>query len=90
MGLSIGLAMMSLGMILILVGMLLMMLSAILGSGASTRTRVEYGGGVMVGPIPIVFGSSNRMILAASIILAVLVVASLVIMIFLVPSLVHG
>jgi len=79
---NITIVLMSMGFVFVLVGMLLIMLSMVPSREEVHAKRFEYGGGVMIGPFPIVFGSSNRMVLAASIILAVLMVISIVLMIF--------
>jgi len=53
------------GMVLVLVGLFLIMLSALLSEG-----EVEAGGVIMIGPIPIVFGTGRAVIVAS--VLAVL------------------
>ncbi len=76
MPMQIALILIAVGMLLMLAGMLLVMLSLILGS--KPRASVEFGGGVLVGPIPIVFGSTSRSILIAAILMLVVMVIALI------------
>ena len=54
------------GFIISLIGLLLIVLSLI--SGEREEERVEGGGVLIVGPLPIVFGSSRKAALIAAII----------------------
>ncbi|NPA96096.1 MAG: DUF131 domain-containing protein [Crenarchaeota archaeon] len=69
----------AIGFVLSLVGMLLIMISVL--RGAASSGNVEVGGGVLIGPIPVVFGSSSRAILVASILLAVIMAIAIIVMI---------
>ncbi len=65
----------SIGMGLVIIGMLLLMIGSVIGK---EETDIEYGGLIMIGPIPIAFGSSKGMIITALIIGIILICAILV------------
>ncbi|MEZ0394209.1 MAG: DUF131 domain-containing protein [Desulfurococcaceae archaeon] len=67
---SAGLLLVFLGVALSIVGILLMFLSSLRGSGS----RAEGGAVFMIGPIPIVVGTSERAAFAA-LVLAILAIA---------------
>ncbi len=69
------------GIILVFVGFIVVMLSIILM--ASRGSRVEGGGVIIIGPIPIVFGT-NRNITTILLILAI-VLTVLTIILFILP-----
>ena len=60
------------GFIISLIGLLLIVLSLI--SGEREEERVEGGGVLIVGPLPIVFGSSRKAALIAAIIGVIMIV----------------
>lgn len=81
-------------MLLIFTGIFVLMLSTFLGLGeaneneaqansSTKRTRTEVGGVLLIGPIPIVFGSSNRAALIALIATALVVMALVVLLLLL-------
>lgn len=65
-----------LSIILIMLGLFLVFVSLILWSFRSGG-RVEGGGAILIGPIPIVFGSSMRMVKVVLILAIVLMLLSL-------------
>ncbi len=79
MAIGIVMLLVAIGFVLSLVGMLLIMISVL--RGAASSGKVEVGGGVLIGPIPVVFGSSSRAILVASILLAVIMAIAIIVMI---------
>jgi uncharacterized protein (TIGR00304 family) len=81
-------------MLLILAGVFVLMLSVFFGFGgayengaqatsSTARKKGEVGGVVLIGPIPIVFGSSNRAALIALIATALVVMALVVLLLLL-------
>lgn len=64
------------GILMIFIGVFLIVLSTLLS--LKNKGKVEYGGVVFIGPIPIVFGSNQYMIIS------VLIVALIILMILLV------
>ncbi len=64
----------SIGMGLVIIGMLLLMIGSVIGK---EETDIEYGGLIMIGPIPIAFGSSKGMIITALTIGIILICAIL-------------
>lgn len=81
-------------MLLIFTGIFVLMMSTFLGLGeaneneaqansSTKRTRAEVGGVLLIGPIPIVFGSSNRAALIALIATALVVMALVVLLLLL-------
>ncbi len=62
----------SIGMGLVIIGMLLLMIGSVIGK---EETDIEYGGLIMIGPIPIAFGSSKGMIITALIVGIILICA---------------
>jgi uncharacterized protein (TIGR00304 family) len=77
----------ALGMTLIFVGALIIMLAVFLLSVLSAKKgKVKGGGAIIIGPIPIVFGTdkkSLKTVLLLSLALTVLLVAAIVIYYFL-------
>ena len=78
----------TLGMLLIFVGFIIVMLSLIFSHmrpvPEDREAKVSGGGVVIVGPIPIVFGTDKKTALAAAIIGAVLTI--IVLVVFLITS----
>ena len=73
-----------LGIVLIFLGMLILMLSL----WRAGEGRAEAGGVVIVGPVPIVFGTSQRV--AATVMVLAIVLTALVLLLFLLgPALVR-
>ena len=70
-----------LGMLIIFAGFLVVILGAFLGSGGSTSS----GGFILIGPIPIVFGSGPNSSVLASVALAI---SAVVVAIYLVSFLI--
>ncbi|RLG20837.1 hypothetical protein DRN74_04450 [Candidatus Micrarchaeota archaeon] len=66
------------GMLLVFMGFLVMFMSAF----ESKTVNIETGGAVMIGPFPVVFGSSNWMLLLSSIILFITIVIVLLLRFF--------
>jgi len=67
----------ALGFIFILIGFILIFIGA-LGT-ATNKSRIEYGGVIFIGPIPLVsFGSSKELVKLILIISAILMIAFLV------------
>ncbi len=80
--------------LLIFAGIVVLMLNAFFGLGkayenetqvsnSAERTKEEVGGVVLIGPIPIVFGSSNRAAMIALIATALIVIALIVLILLL-------
>ncbi|MCD6084973.1 MAG: DUF131 domain-containing protein [Desulfurococcales archaeon] len=78
----------TLGILLIFVGFIIIMLSLILSHmkpGPERReAKVSGGGVVIIGPVPIVFGTDKRMALAAAVVGAVLTI--IVLLVFLITN----
>lgn len=64
-----------LSIILIVIGMALILV----GSIRSNKREVEAGGAVIIGPLPIVFGTSTRMLITV-LILAIILTALVIIL----------
>ncbi|MGC9012192.1 MAG: TIGR00304 family membrane protein [Thermogladius sp.] len=73
----VGVLIVVLGMAISLVGFLLMLFGALLSGEEDREDRVEGGGVLIIGPIPIVFGTSRRAALVAAIIGLVLVAVTI-------------
>ena len=69
----VGVLIVVLGIAISLVGFLLMLFGALLSGEEDRENRVEGGGVLIIGPIPIVFGTSRRAALIAAVIGLVLV-----------------
>ncbi len=65
-----------LGFVIVLFGVLLMILGVALA--ASKGGEGEFGGVIIIGPIPIVFGSSTRAALLAAVLGAILMVLAII------------
>ncbi|MEB3846404.1 MAG: DUF131 domain-containing protein [Desulfurococcales archaeon] len=70
-------ALISAGILLVFIGFFLILAGVLLASTGG-EGRVEGGGVIIIGPIPIIFGSSSRAALAAAIIGALLMVLSII------------
>ncbi len=77
-------SMILIGMLLVFLGMMVIIIDMMLhyarGGGES---RVRGGGVVIVGPVPIVFGTDKKMVVTAAIIGALLTVMTLLIYLYL-------
>ncbi|MGQ9781880.1 MAG: TIGR00304 family membrane protein [Nitrososphaeria archaeon] len=62
------------GIILIFIGIVLSSFSA----GGENRTKVEGGGVVLIGPIPIVLGTNSKWAVAALVLAIVLTILSII------------
>ena len=67
-----------LGIVLIFLGMLILMLSL----WRAGEGRAEAGGVVIVGPVPIVFGTSQRVVATVMVLAIVLTVVVLILFLF--------
>ncbi len=52
-----------LGIALIFIGFMMVFLGVFLGALSGSQGKVEGGGVVMIGPIPIIFGTSERVVM---------------------------
>ncbi len=77
----VALDLVTIGIMLIFIGFIIVMLSIILAAGRSSR--VEGGGVIIIGPIPIVFGT-NRNITVLLLVLAIILTV-LTIVLFIAP-----
>ncbi len=70
------------GMLLIFLGVALVFLGVLLGAmqGSPGKGGAEAGGVVLIGPIPLIFGTSARAAMIAVVIAIVLLVAALVLL----------
>ena len=69
------------GFIVVLIGMFIIMAAALYqATGGSGSSKAEAGGVVMIGPIPIVFGTSWRAAIIAMALAVVLMVIAVVMM----------
>ena len=75
---SIGWLMLMVGVILIFIAVALMVIGSMKGAG-----KIHGGGAILIGPIPIVFGTS-REIVKVMLILAILAIAIILILTFMV------
>ena len=71
-----------LGFIVVMLGVFLIIVGVILAAmhGGEGKSRSEVGGVIIIGPIPIVFGSSGRAALIAAILGALLMVLAIAFM----------
>lgn len=78
--LSIALTVFALALVFTMVGLILMVLSALRERAESgeERGRVEGGAVVVVGPIPIVFGTSERVTKSLMVLAVVLLIVSVI------------
>ncbi len=74
------------GIILIFVGVMLVFIGSLAGVFSGGKTgKAEAGGVVLIGPIPIIFGTSWRAAVIASILAIILLVLALVLMRRIIP-----
>lgn len=73
--LQLALIMLAVAFVVMLAGVLLMVLSA-LGGGREAEGRVEGGAVVVIGPVPIVLGTSERVTKALMVLAIVLMLVS--------------
>jgi len=65
------------GIILILAGFMLLFLYTLLSAGQQQKSSVNVGGVVMIGPVPIIFGTSQGIIIVAEILAIVLIILAI-------------
>ncbi len=70
--------MLELGFMLVFVGVIILTISLILGAVREGRTEVKGGGVVIVGPIPIIFGTDKSSALIAALIGGTLTVLAII------------
>ena len=79
--LNTNLALLGIGLIAVFIGSLLIILS-FLGEGLERKGRSEAGGVIIIGPVPVVFGSNKSAAMAAA--LVGIVLTALAIILFLI------
>jgi uncharacterized protein (TIGR00304 family) len=73
-------ALVHIGFLIIVIGVVIILLGALfLASGGSASGETEVGGVIIIGPIPIIFGSSSKAALIAAVLGLVIMVISLII-----------
>ena len=65
------------GFMLLFVGVILVFLGALAGFVRQGEGKVEAGGVIMIGPIPIAFGTSSKALLAAMVLAVALMVMAI-------------
>ncbi len=73
-----GFALIMLGVLLIFVGFLHMAFS----HSAKGQSNVEAGGVIMIGPIPIAFGTSSKALLYSMILAVILIIISVILILY--------
>ncbi|MGC8572618.1 MAG: TIGR00304 family membrane protein [Caldisphaera sp.] len=71
----------TIGFILIIIGFVIIFVGAIYSSTQQSNQKTEVGGVIMIGPIPIIFGSSWKAVTIAIILAIVLMALAIVFMI---------
>ena len=66
-----------LGVLLIFLGIALVLAAALMPVVASSRAKTEAGGVILIGPVPIVFGTSRRMAELAALLAGVMLLLAL-------------
>lgn len=73
----------SLGIILIVVGILILILTILLSIGKAENVKVKSAGVIMIGPIPIIFGSDKKSVKTVLALALALTIAFIVLYYFL-------
>jgi uncharacterized protein (TIGR00304 family) len=73
----------SLGIIVIVVGIILIVLAVLLSSGKAENAKVKGAGVIMIGPIPIIFGSDKKSIKTVIALVLALTIALVILYYFL-------
>ena len=73
----------SLGIILIVVGILIVILAVLLSIGKAENAKVKGAGVIMIGPIPIIFGSDKKSVKTIAALALALTIAFIVLYYFL-------
>jgi uncharacterized protein (TIGR00304 family) len=73
----------SLGIILIAVGILIVILAVLLSVGKAENVKVKGAGVIMIGPIPIIFGSDKKSVKTVLALALALIIAFIVLYYFL-------
>lgn len=60
-------ALILLGVSLVLVGILLVVFGLFVGRGAQVETETRGGGVILIGPVPILFGSDRTMVVVGAV-----------------------
>jgi uncharacterized protein (TIGR00304 family) len=74
----------SLGIILIAVGIIIVILAVLLSIGKAENVKVKGAGVIMIGPIPIIFGSDKKSVKTIAALALALTIAFIVLYYFLV------
>ena len=73
----------SLGIILIAVGIIIVILAVLLSIGKTENAKVKGAGVIMIGPIPIIFGSDKKSVKTIAALALALTIAFIVLYYFL-------
>jgi len=73
----------SLGIILIVVGIIIVILAVLLSIGKAENVKVKGAGVIMIGPIPIIFGSDKKSVKTIAALALALTIAFIVLYYFL-------
>lgn len=73
----------SLGIILIAVGIIIVILAVLLSIGKAENVKVKGAGVIMIGPIPIIFGSDKKSVKTIAALALALTIAFIVLYYFL-------
>lgn len=77
MDLTLFLIILFIGILVIVIGVILIILSIVLSTKKTGETSFEYGGVLIIGPVPIVFGSKNRAVIIALVLAIVLTILTI-------------
>lgn len=70
-----------LGIVITIIGILLIILSMFLSTEKESESKIEYGGVLIIGPLPIVFGNRTKSAIIALILAIVLTILSIILFI---------
>ncbi len=72
----------ALATILIVVGIIVVILAVLLSAGKSENAKVKSAGVIMIGPIPIIFGSDKKSIKTVIVLALALTIALIILYLF--------
>lgn len=68
----------SIGWLMVMIGFIIIFVAVVLMAVGSIRGRIQGGGAVLIGPIPIVFGTSREIVKVMLIVAIAIIVVTLI------------
>ncbi|MEM0380608.1 MAG: DUF131 domain-containing protein [Desulfurococcaceae archaeon] len=77
MDLTLFLTLLFIGIVFVFIGILFIILSLIKSEEKTEKTQIDYGGVLIIGPLPIVFGSKTKIAIITLVLAIILTILSI-------------